>query len=285
MRILRHAGAVVESSGDIGYVRVRLLATPERITEELGDGPSMELDLLRALWKMTKGAVADGVAIELDRLPPGFGGSMMVPGMLDDLQSKQMLVWSRMGEGTSMVDRKAPIGRWPIDWETLERRRLSELSQLEMVQKYAYTDRCRRGFVLRYFGDPAATATCQQCDNCLHLGHAAVSTIPSAAGARGSKSKGGTAAGRGKATAAAKSAELPDLTAAQESLLARLRELRGTLSKADGVPAYVVFPDRTLREMARARPRTPGALGDIHGVGPTKMERYGEQFLDLLRNG
>ena len=288
MRILRHAGAVVESAGDIGYVRVRLLATPERITEELGDGPSMELDLLRALWKMTKGAVADGVALELDRLPPGFGGSMMVPGMLDDLQSKQMLVWSRVGEGTSMVDRKALIDRWPIDWETLERRRLSELSQLEMVQKYAYTDRCRRGFVLRYFGDAAATASCQQCDNCLHLGHAAVSAVPSAA--RGTRKGSGASrvastAGRGKATAAgAKSAELPDLTAAQESLLARLRELRGTLSKADGVPAYGVFPDRTLREMARARPRTPGALGDIHGVGPTKMERYGEQFLDLLRN-
>jgi ATP-dependent DNA helicase RecQ len=155
------------------------------------------------------------------------------------------------------------------------------------VQKYAYTDRCRRGFVLRYFGDAAATASCQQCDNCLHLGHAAVSAVPSAA--RGTSKGSGASrvastAGRGKATGA-KSAELPDLPAAQESLLARLRELRGTLSKADGVPAYVVFPDRTLREMARARPRTPGTLGDIHGVGPTKMERYGEQFLDLLRNG
>jgi ATP-dependent DNA helicase RecQ len=284
MRILRHAGAVVESSGDMGHVRVRLLATPERIKEELGDGPSMELDLLRALWRMTKGAVADGVALELDRVPPGLGGAMMIPAMLDALQDKQMLVWSRVGEGTSMVDRKAPLSRWPVDWETLERRRKAELSQLEMVQKYAYTDRCRRGFVLRYFGDPAATATCQQCDNCLHLGHSAVSAVPPA-GSKGVRKMTGPNAGRVVKGGPAKSAELPDLTEAQEALLARLRELRSTLSKSDGVPAYVVFPDRTLREMARLRPRTPGALGDVHGVGPTKMERYGEQFLELLRNG
>jgi ATP-dependent DNA helicase RecQ len=153
-----------------------------------------------------------------------------------------------------------------------------------MVQKYAYTDRCRRGFVLRYFGDAAATATCQQCDNCLHLGHAAVSGV-APTGSKGVGKMTGPNAGRLTKGAASKSAELPDLTEAQEGLLARLRELRSTLSKADGVPAYVIFPDRTLREMARVRPRTPGALGDIHGVGPTKMERYGEQFLDLLRNG
>ena len=150
-----------------------------------------------------------------------------------------------------------------------------------MVQKYAYTDRCRRGFVLRYFGDAAATASCQQCDNCLHLGHAAVQAPEPPAGARGARSGRKT---RGASTVGA-DAQLPDLTEAQEQLLARLRELRGSLSKAEGVPAYVVFPDRTLREMARARPRTAGALGDIHGVGPTKMERYGERFLELLRDG
>jgi ATP-dependent DNA helicase RecQ len=44
-----------------------------------------------------------------------------------------------------------------------------------------------------------------------------------------------------------------------------------------------VFADRTLREMARARPRTAGAMGDIYGVGPAKMEKYGEEFLNALR--
>ena len=50
------------------------------------------------------------------------------------------------------------------------------------------------------------------------------------------------------------------------------------------MPAYVVFPDRTLAEMAVRRPKSPDALGEIRGVGPVKIEKYGEQFLDVLRS-
>ena len=76
---------------------------------------------------------------------------------------------------------------------------------------------------------------------------------------------------------------LADLTAEEVTLLDRLRALRTTLARRDKVPAYVVFADRTLREMARARPRTQGALGDVHGVGPMKLEKYGADFLGILR--
>jgi ATP-dependent DNA helicase RecQ len=68
-------------------------------------------------------------------------------------------------------------------------------------------------------------------------------------------------------------------------LLDRLRALRRTISKEQQVPAYVVFSDRTLAEMAVRRPRTASALAGIRGVGPTKLERYGERFLSLLRSG
>ena len=61
-----------------------------------------------------------------------------------------------------------------------------------------------------------------------------------------------------------------------------LRALRSTLAKDEEVPAYVIFPDRTLREMAREQPRTMADLGRIHGVGPTRLERFGKQFLDVL---
>ena len=62
-----------------------------------------------------------------------------------------------------------------------------------------------------------------------------------------------------------------------------LREQRFALAKEQGVPAYVVFPDRSLMEMARARPTDPGALSQIHGVGAAKLERYGDIFLHLIR--
>jgi ATP-dependent DNA helicase RecQ len=150
------------------------------------------------------------------------------------------------------------------------------------MQKYAYTDRCRRGFVLRYFGDPAATNRCEQCDNCLGLKHEAVSSGTAAASLRKKGAKAGRARSGG-AKAMAGTPALEELTDDERSLLDSLRALRKSIAHRDSVPAYVVFADRTLREMARARPRTAGAMADIYGVGPAKMEKYGEDFLSALR--
>jgi ATP-dependent DNA helicase RecQ len=66
-------------------------------------------------------------------------------------------------------------------------------------------------------------------------------------------------------------------------LFEALRTLRAEIARRDGVPAYVVFPDRTLVEIAVRRPRSVEALADVRGVGPVKLERYGPQFLDLVR--
>jgi len=49
------------------------------------------------------------------------------------------------------------------------------------------------------------------------------------------------------------------------------------------VPAYVVFSDRTLVELATHRPGTQGAMREIHGVGDAKLERYGDAFLEVIR--
>ena len=63
----------------------------------------------------------------------------------------------------------------------------------------------------------------------------------------------------------------------------RLRALRKRLADAEGVPAYIVFSDAALLEMAREVPRTRAALLQITGVGRVKLERYGEAFLEALR--
>ena len=49
------------------------------------------------------------------------------------------------------------------------------------------------------------------------------------------------------------------------------------------MPAYVVFSDRTLIELATHRPATPRAMREIHGVGDAKLERYGAAFLDIVQ--
>lgn len=66
-------------------------------------------------------------------------------------------------------------------------------------------------------------------------------------------------------------------------LFDQLRALRRSLAEERGVPAYVVFSDATLAEMAALRPQSTGELARISGVGPTKLSRYGEPFLSVLK--
>ena len=61
-----------------------------------------------------------------------------------------------------------------------------------------------------------------------------------------------------------------------------LRAWRLERSRADGVPAYVVFHDRTLTEIELAAPTSIGELAAISGVGPVKIERYGSDILAVL---
>jgi ATP-dependent DNA helicase RecQ len=67
-----------------------------------------------------------------------------------------------------------------------------------------------------------------------------------------------------------------------EGLLAALKAKRRALADAAGVPAYVIFPDRTLIEMATRRPRSLDDLSRITGVGAVKLERFGPDFLEVL---
>ena len=64
-----------------------------------------------------------------------------------------------------------------------------------------------------------------------------------------------------------------------DPLFETLRETRRSLAAEAGVPAYVVFHDSTLREMAAARPATLAELGRVNGVGQAKLERYGDAML------
>ena len=65
-------------------------------------------------------------------------------------------------------------------------------------------------------------------------------------------------------------------------LFRALRDLRARLAKEQNVPAYVIFHDSTLREIAERRPDSMHALSRIPGIGGAKLARYGEDVLDVL---
>jgi ATP-dependent DNA helicase RecQ len=63
----------------------------------------------------------------------------------------------------------------------------------------------------------------------------------------------------------------------------QLRAWRAATAKEQGVPAYVIFHDATLREIATKVPASLAELGTINGVGESKLEKYGQQVLDTLK--
>ena len=80
---------------------------------------------------------------------------------------------------------------------------------------------------------------------------------------------------------AGRAAELAGLPV-DEELFDELRALRKQLADEQNVPAYVVFSDATLAEMAARKPATSAELLEVNGVGQTKLERYGDAFLAVI---
>jgi ATP-dependent DNA helicase RecQ len=92
-------------------------------------------------------------------------------------------------------------------------------------------------------------------------------------------------AGRKERAARAAKAVLGEGSEGDAALFEALKRRRSSLAKAQGVPAYVVFADRTLLEMARLRPKTLAEMSGVHGVGEAKLKQYGETFLTAIREG
>ena len=77
-------------------------------------------------------------------------------------------------------------------------------------------------------------------------------------------------------------ADTADWEGVDRSLFERLREWRKTVAASEGVPPYVVFGDRTLRALAKAKPTELGALLEVPGIGAAKSQKYGESVLSVV---
>ncbi len=81
---------------------------------------------------------------------------------------------------------------------------------------------------------------------------------------------------------ARKTVDWPAATGAEAALLERLRAWRASTAKERNVPAYVIFHDATLRDIARQKPDSIDELATISGVGDRKLDAYGRDILNLL---
>ena len=146
-------------------------------------------------------------------------------------------------------------------------------AQARDVFRMAETRTCRHAQFASYFGEdlPDCGTSCDVCQSFeLFAKKPARATLEERALARAARK-------RDRPDSSPPTPLDPDL-----SLFDRLRILRKEIARERGVPPYVVFSDATLLEMASTKPKTQAQLLGISGVGPTKLEHYGERFLKAL---
>lgn len=138
-------------------------------------------------------------------------------------------------------------------------------TRLRALVNFAQANNCRRQVLLQYFGE--ASEPCGNCDACLGFMGMDQTAAPTLLRQR-TKSRATTSRQDSSA-----------IDPRSDGLLQHLKTLRMKLAKARGVPAYVIFSDRTLIDMAQKIPLTRWDFGEVHGVGAAKQEQFGEVFL------
>lgn len=151
----------------------------------------------------------------------------------------------------------------------------AELAQGQQRQtrdlfRLAESLRCRHQALLAHFGERMEPCG-SSCERCSGADPLAAAPLP------GKAKRGSPRASRPVL------AEVP--LDGEEALYRDLKVLRKRLADARGVPAYQIFNDATLQQMARFQPATEAEFLALNGVGPKKLQQYGSAFLQLLTGG
>ena len=139
-------------------------------------------------------------------------------------------------------------------------------SQAREMFRFAESARCRHQLLAEYFGEKL-----QKCGESCDVCRGKVALPPKLRKSR----RGGDAPAARPAVALGGSVD--------DELLTLLKSLRLHLAREKGVPAYLIFNDATLLEMAARKPKTEAELLAVPGVGPAKLEKYGAAFLKMFR--
>ncbi len=351
-----------------------------RLQEFLIDASYPSAEVLRGLWKLLRERPDLGTRPDqLQPLLPGSPHASTIRSATRILLRHGFL--TQDGDWVQAVRPHQDGPYPPLDVEGLARRADVERSKLRTMIEYAYYPRCRRQFVLEYFGDEDwrdRAQTCQSCDNCLGVGQARALTdsqreavrallaliarlsgrfgrtklaalaignddddrfldLPERGQVRGHSSRAvmdlirglegaglvetsrgeyptiaitsrGRKISKGSASLDDISLLLPEKRTRKRSsssssgsgraakshvvvsgpppdpaIVDRLRALRSSLAASKEVPAYVVFSNRTLDEIARRCPSSETELAEVNGIGPSRLDAYGSDILAAVR--
>jgi ATP-dependent DNA helicase RecQ len=147
--------------------------------------------------------------------------------------------------------------------------------RLKRMTFYCHTKYCLREYILRYFGEKGYVH-CNNCSICLGQEE------PMEEYARMQTAYG--LPKRKKEKPAPKKSKTQNIDVKDEELFELLRQKRLEIARRINMPPYIVFSDRTLKEMCNEMPDTKEKMMDINGVGENKFERFGEEFIDVIRS-
>ncbi|MGO8970070.1 MAG: RecQ family ATP-dependent DNA helicase [Myxococcaceae bacterium] len=259
LRILEREGLLERKDAAEGAWRLRRLpAAPAKLGKPA-----------RAVYQALEGLFAPGevASVRLGALASRAGLEVdAVRRALSALDKARLLEVRRPFSGRSI----RPLQRVPFHTLglSLQRVRAQEQRSLLLLKRmtdYAYGRSCRRGFLLRYFGEELAQQSCSGCDVC----HGRRTTL------RAARPKQ-----VGKSAVYKQGEEAVDGQYSEHAAL-ELRRFRRELSRDLEVPPFIVFNDKTLRALATALPENREDFLRVKGTGPTQWERFGPKVVEI----
>ena len=203
-----------------------------------------------------------------------------------------------------------PLNRYLID-KDLENDELSDSERALVRQKsherlrqmtfYCFSKYCLRSYILRYFGEKGVYR-CDNCSVCLGYGTGEKPRLSYRSSTGSSRGAGASRqysslydaevvygedrgfASKSRSRARSKFSAYEALSEQDKQIFQALRNLRTNLARENGLHPYMVFSDRTLAQMSEEKPKDREAMLRINGVGENKYQRYGQRFLEILKN-
>jgi len=140
------------------------------------------------------------------------------------------------------------------------------LQKLRAMYNFCANRVCRHSYLVNYFAQTYENQNCGACDHCLGEVQTAQAKTTKVAVKREKQKLSG------------------DWDGVDRKLFEVLRAKRTELAGLKSVPAYIIFSDKTLRDMTVVKPTTVDQFANVFGVGATKQKEYGKVFTELIRD-
>ncbi len=252
LRILEREGKIQRAGRGEGRYGLRILAKAHQVNPQAPDAKALLGYLLKdfptgklvdaelATLARSSGLAADRIRHALGLLGKSGAIDVRRPFAGRSIRALQRCAFVDLG----------------LDLSRVREQEKQSLLLLRRMTDYAYAKRCRRAFILRYFGEAKVNAKCGGCDICV-----------------GARLRSGPTKGL--------RADAVGTDAGSELAATELRRWRRELARDLDVPAFIIFNDATLRGLATALPTDRESFLQIKGTGATRWERFGPKVVEI----